>query len=159
MNGVDAVILATGNDFRAVEACAHAYASRSGDLSPPDRLSHWKTDTFTFSLELPLALGTVGWTDRSPPHGQNVPGHSASRPGAPQLMAIAASVGLLQNFAALASLITSGIQKGHMKMHLMNILNRLEATEEERQKCKAHFQSKSISFRDVHQFIANLRNY
>ena len=157
MNGIDAVILATGNDFRAIEACAHAYASRTGSYRP---LSDCRIedDFFTFTLKLPLALGTVGGLTSLHPLAK-ISLDMLQRPSAPQLMGIAASVGLLQNFAAIASLITSGIQKGHMKMHMMNILNRLEASEQERQKCKEYFKSKVISVQAVQQFIMNLRNY
>ena len=157
MNGIDGVILATGNDFRAVEACAHAYAAHSGSYRP---LTHCliENDVFTFALEVPLALGTVGGlTDLHPLARISL--DILQRPSAPELMTIAASVGLLQNFAALASLITSGIQKGHMKMHLMNILNRFQATDKERRQCKEHFKSKAISVQAVQQFLTNLRNY
>ena len=157
MNGIDSVILATGNDFRAIEACAHAYASSTGSYRS---LSNCQTEGgfFTFSLEVPLALGTVGGlTDLHPMAKISL--DILQRPSAPDLMRIAASVGLLQNFAAITSLITSGIQKGHMKMHLMNILNRLEASEQEKEQCKEHFQSKIISFQAVQQFVNRLRNY
>ena len=157
MNGIDAVILATGNDFRAVEACAHAYASRSGTYSSLTDC-HIEDDTFRFVLEMPLALGTVGGlTDLHPLAKMSL--NILKRPSAPELMNVAGAVGLLQNFAALASLTTSGIQKGHMKMHLMNILSRLQATEKEKQECKEHFQSQVISFQSVQKFIAQLRNY
>ena len=157
MNGIDAVILATGNDFRAVEACAHAHASRTGTYRPLTTC-HMEKGLFTFTLELPLALGTVGGLTGLHPLSK-ISLDMLQRPSASELMTIAASVGLLQNFAALASLITNGIQKGHMKMHLMNILNRLEATEQERQMCKDHFKSKVISVRAVQEFVKNLRNY
>ena len=157
MNGIDAVILATGNDFRAVEACAHAYASRTGTYLPLTDC-HIKKDQFCFVLELPLALGTVGGlTDLHPLAKMSL--NILRHPSATDLMKVTGAVGLLQNFAALASLTTNGIQKGHMKMHLMNILSRLKATEYERQQCKKHFQSEVISFQAVQQFIINLRNY
>ena len=157
MNGIDAVILATGNDFRAVEACAHAYASRTGTYLP---LTHCRIEegTFHFVLEVPLALGTVGGlTDLHPLAKMSL--DILKRPSSPDLMNVAGAVGLLQNFAAVASLTTNGIQKGHMKMHLMNILNRLKATPDERQQCKEHFKSKVISFQAVQKFVASLRQY
>ena len=157
MNGIDSVILATGNDFRAVEACAHAHASHTGTYQPLTDC-RIEGDIFSFSLELPMALGTVGGlTDLHPLAGMSL--DILQRPSASELMQIAASVGLLQNFAALASLITKGIQKGHMKMHLMNILNRMEATEKERQQCKEHFKTKVISVQAVQEYMNQLRNY
>src|SRR5690606_2451410 len=78
-------------------------------------------------------------------------------PDARQLMQITAAVGLAQNFAAVRSLITTGIQKGHMKMHLTNILNQLNATEEEKTIAKAHFGRRKISHKAVHEFIQSLR--
>ena len=131
MNGIDSVIIATGNDFRAIEACAHAYASRNGRYSS---LTHadMSDGMFRFWIEVPMSLGTVGGITNLHPmvkFGLKMLGN----PGAEELMQIAASVGLAQNFSALRSLTTTGIQQGHMKMHLLNILNQLEATEEEKQ--------------------------
>ena len=157
MNGIDAVILATGNDFRAVEACAHAYASRTGTYLPLTDC-HINKDTFHFVLEIPLALGTVGGLTGLHPLAK-MSLDIMKNPSARELMKVVGAVGLLQNFAALASLTTNGIQKGHMKMHLMNILNRLQAAESERQECKKYFQSKVISFQAVQKFISQLRNY
>ncbi|MBT7609415.1 MAG: hydroxymethylglutaryl-CoA reductase, partial [Bacteriovoracaceae bacterium] len=74
-------------------------------------------------------------------------------------MEIVGAIGVAQNFAALSSLVTSGIQKGHMKMHLMNILNHLEANEFERKIAKDHFKIETISFNAVRDFIKNIRNY
>ena len=76
-----------------------------------------------------------------------------------ELMKIIATIGLAQNFAAVRSLVTSGIQKGHMKMHLMNILNHLEASQEEREAAKLHFENEVISFKGVREFIAKIRKY
>ena len=131
MNGIDSVVIATGNDFRAVEACAHAYASRDGHYSSLTHVDHSEGE-FKFYIEVPLALGTVGGITTLHPIVKLA--HRMLRnPSAPQLMQIIASVGLAQNFSALRSLTTTGIQQGHMKMHLLNILNQLEATEEEKQ--------------------------
>jgi hydroxymethylglutaryl-CoA reductase len=130
MNGIDSVILATGNDFRAVEACAHAYASRNGQYSS---LSHVdiQDGEFHFYLEVPLAVGTVGGITALHPMVKFA--HELlGNPSASELMQITATVGLAQNFSALRSLTTTGIQQGHMKMHLLNILNQLEATETEK---------------------------
>ena len=131
MNGIDAVVLATGNDFRAVEASAHAYASRNGTYSS---LTHTQISDgiFRFYLEIPLALGTVGGITGLHPLVK-FSHQLLGNPSAEELMIITASVGLAQNFSALRSLTTTGIQQGHMKMHLLNILNQLGANESEKQ--------------------------
>ena len=155
MNGIDAVVLATGNDFRAVEAGVHAYASRNGQYSS---LSHAKIENgiFSFWIEIPLALGTVGGlTSLHPLVKFSL--EMLGKPSAKELMKIVAVAGLAQNFAALRSLTTTGIQEGHMKMHLNNILNQFEATEEERKKITSHFQKNTISHAAVVDFIENLR--
>lgn len=155
MNGIDSVVLATGNDFRAVEAGVHAYASRGGVYSS---LSDAKIDNgiFSFWLQVPLALGTVGGLTSLHPL-VNVALNILNKPSAPQLMRVAASVGLAQNFAALRSLTTKGIQEGHMKMHLKNILNQHQATKQERDLVKKHFENKTISHASVSEFINQLR--
>jgi len=156
-NGIDAVIQATGNDFRAVEACGHTYATRDGQYRGLTNCEI-KDGKFKFSLELPMALGTVGGLTSLHPMAK-VSLDMMDRPSAPTLMKIVASIGLAQNFAALRSLVTSGIQKGHMKMHLMNILNHLEASDEERTLAKVEFESKVISFNSVREFLSGLRKY
>jgi len=130
MNGIDSVILATGNDFRAIEASAHAYASKDGRYSS---LTHadMSDGQFKFWIEVPLALGTVGGITGLHPMVKFAH-QMMGNPSAAELMMISAAVGLAQNFSALRSLTTTGIQQGHMKMHLLNILNQLEATEEEK---------------------------
>ena len=143
MNGVDAVVIATGNDFRAVEAACHTYASRNGKYSS---LSHCSIegDTFKFWIDLPLALGTVGGLTSLHPmvkFALEMLGH----PSADELMSIIASSGLAQNFAALRALTTTGIQKGHMKMHLLNILNQLEASADEKDTIVNFFKDKVVS--------------
>jgi hydroxymethylglutaryl-CoA reductase len=155
MNGVDAVVLATGNDFRAVEAAVHAYASKNGQYSS---LSHAKIENgiFTFWLEIPLALGTVGGLTSLHPLVKLCL-EILQKPSSKELMEIVAVAGLAQNFAALRSLTTTGIQEGHMKMHLNNIINQFEASEEERHLIKAHFKKTAISHSAVVQFIENLR--
>jgi hydroxymethylglutaryl-CoA reductase len=155
MNGIDAVVLATGNDFRAVEAGVHAYASRNGQYTS---LSHVKieNDIFTFWIEIPLALGTVGGlTSLHPLVKFSL--EMLEKPSAKELMQIVAVAGLAQNFAALRSLTTTGIQEGHMKMHLNNILNQFEATAEERHLIKNHFKENVVSHAAVVTFIENLR--
>jgi hydroxymethylglutaryl-CoA reductase len=155
MNGVDSLVLATGNDFRAVEAGVHAYASRNGQYSS---LSHAKIEDgiFTFWMEIPLALGTVGGLTSLHPLVKMAL-EILGKPSAQELMQIAAVTGLAQNFAALRSLTTTGIQEGHMKMHINNILNQFETTTEERKIIKAHFENNSISHASVVEFIETLR--
>lgn len=155
MNGVDSVVLATGNDFRAVEAGVHAYASRNGQYSS---LSHAKieNETFTFWMEIPLALGTVGGLTSLHPLVKMAL-EILGKPSASELMQVVAVVGLAQNFAALRSLTTTGIQEGHMKMHINNILNQYQTTAEERKMIKAHFENNTISHAAVVSFIENLR--
>lgn len=157
-NGVDGVVLATGNDFRAVEACGHAYASKSGQYSSLTSASFDKdSGMFRFEIELPLSLGTVGGLTKLHPLA-NFSLKLLGDPSAAKLMSIAATVGLAQNFAALRSLVTSGIQKGHMKMHLMNILNQLEANDSEKDHIKNLFNDKVVSFNDVKEAISDLRS-
>lgn len=155
-NGIDAVILATGNDFRAIEACGHTYAAKDGQYRS---LTHCevKDGMFKFWIDIPLALGTVGGLTALHPMAK-ISLDMLGRPGAKELMMIVAASGLAQNFGALRSLVTSGIQKGHMKMHLINILNQLEATEEEREVVKKEFENQVVSFQGVRATLAKLRN-
>ena len=143
MNGVDAVVIATGNDFRATEAACHTYASRSGEYKS---LTHCEVSNgrFRFWIELPLAVGVVGGiTSLHPMVKFSL--DLLQRPSAYELMSIIACSGLAQNFAALRALVTTGIQKGHMKMHLLNILNQLEATQEERELIVDYFKDHVVS--------------
>jgi hydroxymethylglutaryl-CoA reductase len=156
MNGIDAVVLATGNDFRAVEAGIHAYASRKGTYSS---LSHAKieNDIFSFWMEIPLALGTVGGLTSLHPLVK-IALEILQNPSAQELMQIVAATGLAQNFAALRSLTTTGIQDGHMKMHINNILNQFQANITERNKVKMHFENHTITHAAVVEYIEKLRN-
>ena len=156
-NGIDAVVIATGNDFRAVEASGHAYASRFGKYQGLTRVEI-KEGIFKYEIEIPLSVGTVGGlTDLHPLARFSL--DMLGRPKAKELMMIIATMGLAQNFAALCSLVTTGIQKGHMRMHLLNILNHLKATQEEGTLAKQYFKNKVISHREVQQFLAKIRNY
>ena len=120
MNGVDAVAIATGNDWRAVEAGAHAWAARDGQYRP---LSKWRVDaegTLHGSLEMPMQVGTVGGTTRVHPTVQaNLA--LAGVEGARDLAMLIAAVGLAQNLGALRALATEGIQEGHMRMHARSV--------------------------------------
>jgi hydroxymethylglutaryl-CoA reductase len=155
MNGIDAVVLATGNDFRAIEAGAHAYASKDGHYKT---LTHCeiKGDIFRFWIEIPLALGTVGGLTALHPMAK-LSLDMMQKPSAKELMEIIATAGLAQNFAALRALTTKGIQHGHMKMHLQNILNQLEATTKEREIITAYFESETVSHSAVVDKFNELR--
>ncbi len=156
MNGIDSVVLATGNDFRAIEAGAHAYASKSGRYKS---LTHCEIndDTFRFWIEIPLALGTVGGLTSLHPMAK-LSLDMLQRPNAKELMMIMATAGLAQNFAALRALTTKGIQHGHMKMHLMNILNQLGANETDKEEIVAYFDGKTVSHSAVVEKYTELRN-
>jgi hydroxymethylglutaryl-CoA reductase len=151
-NGIDAVVLATGNDFRAVEAAGHAYASRDGQYRSLSKCEITKEGEFKLSLTLPLALGTVGGLTRLHPLAA-LSMEILQNPSAEELMSIVASAGLANNFAAVASLVTTGIQKGHMKLHLSNILTGFNATPEERERTEAYFSDKTVSIQKVREFL------
>ena len=154
MNGVDAVAIATGNDFRAIEAGAHAYASigKYKSLSK----AYIKNEIFYFELKLPLAIGTIGGVTNLHPLVK-LALEILENPNAKELMNIIASVGLAQNFGALRSLVTSGIQKGHMKMHLTNLLNKHGASDEEKEDAYVYFKDKLVSSSSVENFIKKIR--
>jgi len=155
MNGIDSVVLATGNDFRAIEACVHTYACKSGTYSSLSDASI-ENGIFKFWMTLPLALGTVGGLTALHPLAKKSL-ELLGKPSAEELMKITAVVGLAQNFAAVKSLTTTGIQQGHMKMHLSNILMSLQATEEELENAKEYFNGKVISFGAARDYLNNLR--
>ncbi len=155
MNGIDAVVMATGNDFRAVEAGVHAYAAKNGSYQS---LTHANIEkgNFHFWIELPLALGTVGGLTKLHPLVRLALG-VLGNPNAKELMKITAVAGLAQNFAAVKSLVTTGIQKGHMKMHLLNILNGFGATTQEKNKLVVHFKNETVSNAAVQKALEELR--
>lgn len=155
-NGIDAVILATGNDFRAVEACGHAYASRHGKYEGLSNVTI-NDGIFNFSIHVPMALGVVGGLTTLHPVAKRAM-EMLENPSAQKLMMIAATVGLASNFAAVRSLTTVGIQQGHMKMHLFNILNHFDATEAEKQKALEYFTTEKVSFTTVREFIEKSRD-
>jgi len=138
-NGIDAVVIATGNDFRAIEACGHTYASKNGQYAS---LSHCTVNDgiFRFWIDLPLAVGTISLRLLGDPTAQT-------------LMKVIAVAGLAQNFGALRSLVTTGIQQGHMKMHLLNILNHLGADEAQIATAVSHFDDKVVSFSAVREYL------
>ena len=129
MNGVDAVVIATGNDWRAIEAGAHAFAARSGHYTS---LSHWGVDkdgNLVGALEMPMAVGIVGGATRVHPAPQvalKLMGVTTAR----ELAEITVAVGLAQNFAAIRALATEGIQRGHMALHARQVAISAGATGE-----------------------------
>ena len=155
MNGIDAVVLATGNDFRAIEAGVHAYAAKDGryrsltDASVEDGV-------FKFWLEIPLALGTVGGLTRLHPL-VDLALKILQSPSAKELMELVAVAGLAQNFAAMRSLVTTGIQQGHMKMHLLNILNQMGANEDEKKTLVNYFRKNTATHGAVVEALQKLR--
>lgn len=155
MNGIDAVVLATGNDFRAVEAGVHAYASKDGNYTS---LTHAKIENgiFKFWMEIPLALGTVGGLTNLHPLVK-LALEMLGNPNAKELMKIVAVAGLAQNFAAIKSLTTTGIQEGHMKMHLINMLNQLNATNYEKEAMVEYFKTNVVTHSSVEDALREIR--
>lgn len=120
MNGIDSVVVATGNDWRAIESGAHAYAARSGHYTSLSRWERGQNGSLIGTLELPMALGLVGGATKTHPSAQaaiRLMGVTTAQ----ELAEVVAAVGLAQNMAALRALATEGIQKGHMTLHARNI--------------------------------------
>ncbi|WP_235934353.1 hydroxymethylglutaryl-CoA reductase [Sunxiuqinia indica] len=150
-NGIDALAIATGNDFRAIEAGGHAYAAKDGKYRGLSDAGI--TDgNFWFSLELPLAVGVVGGVTRLHPLAK-LAMQILEQPSAKQLMTYLAISGLASNWSAVRALVTTGIQQGHMKMHLSNILNTLQVSDEQKQAARLYFESREVSFSDVQNFL------
>ena len=151
MNGVDAVLISTGNDFRAVEAGVHAFASSKGKYKSLSKCSIID-NIFRISLKIPLSVGTVGGiTDIHPMVKLSL--KLLKNPTSDDLMNIICCVGLAQNFAAVKSLVTTGIQKGHMKMHLINLLIKQNATKDQIDKSEEYFRDKEINSESVKDFL------
>ncbi len=151
-NGMDGVVIATGNDFRAVEACGHAYAARDGQYRSLSAAS-LEDDLFRFTLEVPMSVGTVGGLTSGHPLARTSL-KIMQEPSAVELMTIIGAAGLANNFSAVRSLITSGIQKGHMKMHLVNILRQVGATDAQKEAAQEYFKHRTVSYADVKKFIS-----
>jgi hydroxymethylglutaryl-CoA reductase len=149
-NGIDALAVATGNDFRAIEACGHAFASRNGQYSGLTDVQI-QDGKFRFSIELALAVGVVGGVTAVHPMAK-LAMKMLDHPSAKELMMYLAVAGLASNFAAVRALVSVGIQKGHMKMHLSNIMNQLQIPEEKRAQIQAYFQDKTVLFSDVENY-------
>lgn len=156
MNGIDAVVLATGNDFRAIEACVHTYACRDGVYRSLSKCEV-ENGVFRFWIEVPIAVGTVGGLTSLHPLAKRSL-ELLGNPNARTLMEIIACTGLAQNFAAVRSLTTSGIQAGHMKMHLTNILASMQANDEEVAEARNFFENRVVSVSAVREFLEKLRN-
>lgn len=154
-NGIDAVALATGQDFRAIEACGHTYASRSGKYASLTDIS-LENGIFKYTLTVALAVGTIGGLTALHPLAKRSL-QLLDHPNAEQLMIILATIGLANNFGAVKSLITKGIQVGHMKMHLLNILNHFGATQTEKEAAVEHFKTHKVSFSGVEEFLICIR--
>ena len=130
MNGIDSVVIATGNDWRAIEAGAHGFASLSGKYQPLTNWTKDETGNLVGTITLPLPVGTVGGSISIHPGAQfahELLGH----PSAVELAGIIASIGLAQNFAAVKALVTDGIQKGHMRLQAKSLGLAVGATQEE----------------------------
>lgn len=160
LNGVDAVLVATGNDWRAVEAGAHAWAARSGHYQP---LSRWRFDGGTLEgvLEMPMAVGTVGGATRIHPTARaalRILGTSTSD----ELARAVVAVGIVQNLAALRALASEGIVRGHMRLHAANLALAVGATEAEVPSVRERLaevleRSGSIGERDAARILGELR--
>ncbi len=156
LNGIDSLVIATGNDFRAVESCIHTYAARDGQYRSLSKAWIDDKDHFHFSLKFPIALGTVGGLTSLHPLAKTSL-QILGNPSAKDLMKMTAAVGLMQNFAAVKSLTTTGIQLGHMKMHLTNIIAELKANLEEAKQIETYFNDKVISVSEVRNYLQKLR--
>ncbi len=154
-NGIDAIVIATGNDFRAIEACGHAFAARDGQYRSLSKC-RIEDGQFHFQLELPLAVGSVGGLTAVHPMAK-FSLDLLGNPSAQTLMTIIAATGLAQNFAAVRSLVSTGIQKGHMKMHLHNILQTFFATDDEYEAAFQHFEHHVVSYSAVREYLEQVR--
>ncbi|NDJ52766.1 MAG: hydroxymethylglutaryl-CoA reductase, degradative [Chloroflexi bacterium] len=156
MNGIDPVIVATGNDWRAIEAGTHAYAARDGQYSS---LSQWrKADNGDLlgSLELPMAVGIVGGTTRAHPVAQIALKILAVQ-RATELAEIATAVGLAQNLAAMRALATEGIQRGHMSLHARQVALAAGATDAQVDQVAAHLiADQKISLAHAQHIVSQL---
>ena len=149
-NGIDALAVATGNDFRAIEACGHAFAARNGQYAGLTNIQI-EEGKFRFSIELALAVGVVGGVTAVHPLAK-LAMQILDHPTAKELMMYLAVTGLASNFGAVKALVSVGIQRGHMKMHLSNIMNQLNIPEARREEIQQYFQDKTVSFSAVEEY-------
>jgi hydroxymethylglutaryl-CoA reductase len=159
MNGVDAVVIATGNDWRAIEAGAHAYAARSGKYTS---LSHWGTDKdgdLVGTLEMPMAVGIVGGATKVHPTARvalKIMGLQSAR----ELAEIIVSVGLAQNFAAIRALATEGIQRGHMGLHARQLAMAAGAEGDEIERIAAQMvKEKQVRLDRAQALVEEIKSY
>ena len=151
MNGIDSVLIATGNDFRAVEASVHSYACKDGKYKGLSECSI-DNDIFSIKLKLPIAIGTVGGIIDLHPLVK-LSNKILGKPNSSSLMEIVAVAGLAQNFGAIKSLVSTGIQKGHMKMHLINLLKKYNASENQIANATDFFKEKEVNNKAVQDFL------
>lgn len=158
MNGIDAVVIATGNDFRAIEAGAHSFACFEGKYSPLTKFYKNKDGDLVGEIDIPLALGLVGGATKVHPQVKTnlkIMGVSSAK----DLASVIASVGLAQNFAALRALATTGIQQGHMKLHAKNIAYQAGANEKEIDLVsKKMIEQKNVSQANAEEILKEIRN-
>jgi hydroxymethylglutaryl-CoA reductase len=159
MNGVDAVVIATGNDWRAIEAGAHAYAARSGRYTS---LSQWGTDregNLVGTLEMPMAVGIVGGATKVHPTAQaalKIMGVQSAR----ELAEVIVSVGLAQNFAAIRALATEGIQRGHMSLHARQLAMAAGAQGDEIERIAAQLvKEKQVRLDRAQALVEEIKSY
>ena len=150
---MDALALATGNDFRAIEAGGHAFAARDGHYSGLSEV-RITGEQFVFSMDLPLVAGVVGGVTALHPMTK-LALQILENPDAGELMQYMAVAGLASNWSAVQALVTTGIQKGHMKMHLNNILAGLQATDEQKRAARLYFHDHEVSFAEVEHYLKN----
>lgn len=156
MNGVDAVCLATGQDWRAIESAAHAYASRKGSYQPLTHYEIIESDGkkyFMGMLELPVAVGTIGGTiTKNALYKESL--KIMGNPTTQELSEIIVTVGLAQNFAAMRAMAIEGIQKGHMKLHVRAMMNIAKVPEYLEEECFKYMSlRKKFSEEAVHEFM------
>jgi hydroxymethylglutaryl-CoA reductase len=155
MNGVEAVILATGNDTRAASAAIHAYAARDGQYRG---LSQWTmTDTHLHgAIQLPLALGTVGGATKVLPKAQ-IALQLLAVDQAKELAEVIAAVGLAQNLAALRALVSEGIQKGHMSLQARSLALSVGAKGEDIQKVADELKKTTMNEATARRILASIQ--
>lgn len=154
-NGIDALAVATGNDFRAIESCGHAFAARDGKYSGLTDVQIQNAN-FRFSIEIAFAVGVIGGVTAVHPLAR-LAMKILDNPSAKELMMYLAVAGLASNFGAVKALVSQGIQHGHMKMHLSNIMNQLNIPEGRRAEIQQYFQNKTVSFSAVEEFWKSSR--
>lgn len=158
MNGIDAVVLATGNDWRAIEAGVHAYASRTGQYRSLTTWSKDKDGNLHGKITLPLPVGTVGGSINFHP-GAKLAHNLLGDPTAKELQAVIASVGLAQNFAAVRALVTEGIQKGHMGLQARSLAISAGAKDEEiDQTAELLRQEEKINLQKAKDILSQIRH-